>query len=715
MSQHIPRRRVLQAAGGGVAATTSLTGVWQWLVPRKEDDAEGPTLPPKAIASESFVYVIAHPDDSLYFMNPDMEQALLAGAPTTTVCLTGGESDGRNALTKQPGYRQLPKERAAFVRARINGLRRAMAKMATGDPSSSWDISTLSLLKDFGAELHTLRSAPQVQLIFLELIEARSMRSPHKESLRGLWLGATPQLPTLRPAASPVTRIFQYGRRNVIDTLTAVFERYRPTVVRTLDPNPTHLPRQPHYERVPPVLKGPAFYDHQDHTASAHFVQAALAQYWGRKHARPTVVESYIGYEVSRLPSNLDTGATRHKTVFLDIYGWADGVGCGDPAGCGDRKVGSRSKDTRWTNNCRHRSPGTTRWVQLLPDGRLTAFALFDGRAHCWTETAPGSCTWSSPVAVGGSMLEGHVQAVLLADGRLQLVSVRTVLPERGEPHRREVVTAVQEGKPAGSSPSFGPWRSLGSPEDDPQRSMEMGYPVAVVDKAGTVHVVVRTWAGGLSIRSSIGPRGWTDWRQLSTAGSSTMVPDGLDAAVDGHGRLHIVAADARTLHHWTAETSGAEPRLMEPTRLPAATGPITLAPLVGEGVRLATRQPGTSRVVIADWRPGRGWRQTVQCRTVGGHGRVALAQTRTSTVLAARDAEGRVRLAAGPGRPGDWSRSGVPHLGTPGVTLDGEGRPVVVVLGADGKLSSCRHRGPDKKGFTPWVTQEGKKRPDPR
>ncbi|WP_308312679.1 PIG-L family deacetylase [Streptomyces sp. ISL-11] len=724
---------MLQVAGGGIVVGTGAVGAWQWLAPdaKKNGSKGAPARNAKVVTSESFVHVIAHPDDSLYFMNPELEQSVRSGAPSVTVCLTGGESDGRNELSGARDYHKLPEKRPEFVRARVNGFREATAVMATGNALSPWDVETLTLLPGFEVEVQTLRAAPQVQLIFLELIEARTMRNPRKESLRGLWLGAVPRLTTLRPTGTPVGRTFQYGRQHLIDTLVAVFERYQPTVVRTLDPNPTHLPKQPHFPDTPLIPEGISHYDHQDHTTSAFFAQAALAEYWGRKHSRPTAVESYIGYEVSQLPSNLDKATTNRKVKLLDLYGWADGKDCGDPAGCGDRKVGARSKKVRWSNNCRHRAPGTTRWVQPLPDGRLAAFALLDGAAQCWTETRAGTGVWSSPTAVGGSMLEGQVQAVRHTDGKLQLFSIRTVLPAvpkgdrrdaAGKPgaegtedrtHRREIVTALQTGKATGGAPAFGPWESLGSPESEPKRSMEVGYPVAVADQDGTVHVFVRTFDGGVAFRSGPGGKGWTDWDALPTTGASVNVHDGLDAALDGQGRIHVVAADTKTVHHWMSQGPGGAPQMAEPTRLPAVTGPLTLVPLQGGGMRVAMRQPDTSRVVVADRPADDGWRVSAQCEPLGGYGRVAIAQSGTTTVLADRDGKGGIRLSAGSGRPGPWQGPGITHRGTPGMAQDAQGRTVAVVLGMDGKLSTARQQGAGKQTFTGWTSHDGKPQTD--
>ncbi|MGW1072002.1 PIG-L family deacetylase [Streptomyces sp. NPDC002537] len=704
---------MLQVAGGGLVVGAGAVGAWQWFAPETQRNGhEGaPVRAAKASASESFVHVIAHPDDSLYFMNPELEQSIVSGAPAVTVCLTGGESDGRNALSDAPGYKRMPEKRPEFVRARVNGFRAATAQMATGNSLSPWDVETVRLLPGFEVELQTLRAAPHVQLIFVELIEARALRNPHKDSLRGLWLGATPRLTTLQPAGGPVKRTFQYGRQQLIDTLVAVFERYQPTVVRTLDPNPLHLAKQPQYRDVPPVLDGIYSHDHQDHTTSAFFAQAALAEYWGRKHSRPTAVESYLGYEVGTLTSNLDAATTDRKVTFLDIYGWGDGKGCGDPAGCGDRKVGKSSagKYHSWSSNCRHRAPGTTRWVQPLPDGRLAAFGILDGAAQCWTERAAGSGIWSAPANAGGSMLEGQIQAVRHGDGKLQLFSIRTVLPAQGQAHRREVVTALQTGTGPGGAPAFGPWQSLGSPEDDPRRSMEVGYPVAVVAKDDTVHVFVRNWDGGISFRGGPGGKDWSGWAPLPTAGAPVKIQDGIDAALDGEGRIHLVAADTRTVHHWVSQGSAGALQQAGPTRLPATTGPLTLAPLSGGGMRVAVRQPDTSRIVVADLQ-GDSWRVAAECPTISGYGRVALAQAGNTTVLAARDGKGLVRLSAGSGRPGPWQDEGIPHRGTAGVTEDAKGRVVAVVLGMDGRLSSARLKGSGtgKSAFTDWLSHDG-------
>jgi hypothetical protein len=188
------------------------------------------------------VQFVAHPDDGLYFMNPDAEQEIAAGHAVLTVCLTGGEADGRNFRPHDPRARHAVPDRPGFARARMNGLRRAHAVMATGNESSPWDVRLVSPVGGWEAELHTLRAVPRVQLLFLALVEARGVAAWRAQSLKGLWQNAVFSLPQLPPAHSPIRHPTNVTRTRLVACLAAILAEYRPDVVRTLDPNPEHDP-----------------------------------------------------------------------------------------------------------------------------------------------------------------------------------------------------------------------------------------------------------------------------------------------------------------------------------------------------------------------------------------------------------------------------------------------------------------------------------------
>ncbi|MEW2437555.1 PIG-L family deacetylase [Streptomyces caniferus] len=697
----VSRRRLLQATGGGVLAVTVGAGVWA----RLSDDARttgpaGPGRPLTDPAHQSFVQVIAHADDGLYFMNPDLEQSLRSGARSVTVCLTGGEADGRNTGRHAPGAARVPRDRAAFSRARANGLRAAHAAMVTGDPAARWDVAALSLLPGFEVELQTLRAAPHHQLIFLELVESRAVWQARARSLRGLWLGATATLPTLRPAGTPVKRQYHYTRDQLVATLAAVFDRAGPTVVRTLDPNAVHSWKQPPASSDrDPRPAGPRYFDHQDHTASAYFAQAALAAYGVR--GRPPIVENYLGYEAAALPHDLDLATARRKARLLSLYGWADRRACGDPAGCGDLKVGGSalngaSRD--WTRSTRLRAPGSNAWLRPARDGRLAAFAVLGGTAYCWAETRPGSGSFHAPVPAGGAGLQGQIHVVRRPDGALQLFASRTVLPGRNAAHRRELLTAPQTGTAADGVPLFARWESLGSPDPDPVRSLETGFPAAVAAPDGTVHVFVRTWDGHVAHRGGPHGRHFSPWQRLEgPVGTLTVSPrivDGLDACVDADGLIHLVAPTVGTVHHWVSKKPGQVPRPAAATGLPQPAGPVSLVPLADGAVRAVFRRSATAQVLIAERQRTVGaWRVSARCAAVGGYGRVAAAPIGSDgrMVLAARDDAGEVRMAMAQDGPRPWQRGRVAHTAAAGVAQDAVGRAVVVALGLDGRLYTAR------------------------
>lgn len=713
----VSRRRLLLATGGGVLAAAAGAGVWA----RLSDDppaagGAGPERPLTDPAHQSFVHVIAHADDGLYFMNPDLEQSLRSGARSVTVCLTGGEADGRNTRRHALAPARVPGDRAAFSRARANGLRAACAAMATGDPAARWDVAALSLLPGFEVEVQTLRDAPQHQLVFLELVESRAVWQARATSLRGLWLGVTATLPTLRPAGTPVRRRHHYTRDQVVATLVAVLDRARPTVVRTLDPNAVHSwKRPPDTPDRDPRLAGLRYYDHQDHTASAYFAQAALAAYGAR--GRPAIVESYLGYESGALPQDLDLATARRKARLLSVYGWADHRACGDPAGCGDLKVGGSALNggsRNWTRSTRLRAPGSNAWLRPAHDGRLAAFAVLGRTAYCWAETRPGSGSFSGPVAVGGAGLQGQIQVVRRPDGALQLFASRTVLPGRGAAHRRELLTAPQTGTTAGGVPLFARWESLGSPDPDPVRSLETGFPAAVAGPDGTVHVFVRTWDGNVAHRGGPHGRHFSPWQRLegpvSTLTASPRIVDGLDACVDAGGLVHLAAPTLGTVQHWVSKEPGQIPRPAAATGLPQPAGPVSLVPLADGAVRAVFRRSATAQILIAERQRTIGaWRVAARCAAVGGYGRVAAAPVGSDgrMVLAARDDAGEVRVAMAQDGPRPWQRGRVAHTAAAGVAQDAVGRAVVVALGLDGRLYTARQASAGQTGrFGGWRAQ---------
>ncbi|WP_084729576.1 PIG-L family deacetylase [Streptacidiphilus neutrinimicus] len=732
----LTRRRALRL-GGGVAAAT-LAGVSGWELyqgvfrPARDTAAvatPGVASPIGQSTGTAFVHVIAHADDGLYFHDPELALAMKSGHPCVVVCLTGGESDGYNGLEgqelqgKKPPHPLGPHNRPAYVRARMNALRRALAWTATGDLQSSWTISAGELVPGHQVEINTLEDAPNVKLYWLQLQENRTIARPNPDSLRGLYLGATATLGTVRPQESPVQGTFQYSRQDVVDSLKAVFRKYRPSLVRTLDANPIHAQKQPpNYGngKQPPVpqLRLPVYTDHADHIYSALFAHQALEEYWADdRQSRLCQVETYRGYVNEFLPWNLGVDLLAPKREALEIYAGMETplAPCADPAGCADHKLSTFDVTERWARSTRYVAPGAPDWVARLSDGRLAAFALLNGGAMQWVQRSAGEDGWTGPTQVGGSGLTGQISAVRQPDGSLALFSVRMVLDQDPQRSVREVVFATQISgldKPL----VFGDWQSLGAPDGDPVQNMEMGFPTVTVDPNGNTYVFVRTFSGGVAFRVRNAEGAWQPWASLGgdvRAFGLIGVQDGLAAVAAPDGRVHVFAPGAKALAYWVSPTPGAVPRPATAVGLPLSSGPLSGLALADGTIRLCYREPGTSTIVVAELAPkAKAWRVVDNLPDAGGYGLVVARETgsagaATGVAMVTRNDAGGVAAAAaaGTGLPAAWQSNADFHVHVPGLAVDVKGRAVAAAMRADGALYLSRQTSAAPGApFTDWA-----------
>src|SRR5258708_19200543 len=173
----MPRRRQvlmaatlgLTAAGLGLAGSSSgarpaaadPVDAARWIPPPPPVGMSAPGPPPPAPPAEqtTVMHVVAHPDDDLFFLNPEIQQAIAARHRVVGVCVTAAESNGHNGPSRRANAKD-------YVKARQNGLRAAYGQMAQGDPKARWTRTTLTLPNGAQAEADTLG---QVTLICLNI------------------------------------------------------------------------------------------------------------------------------------------------------------------------------------------------------------------------------------------------------------------------------------------------------------------------------------------------------------------------------------------------------------------------------------------------------------------------------------------------------------------------------------------------------------------
>ncbi|MFJ3701245.1 MULTISPECIES: PIG-L family deacetylase [Streptomyces] len=657
------RRTVITTAAAGLALSACSVPP-----PRRPDPAPDPApgMPISTARRALLMQILAHPDDDLYFMNPDTRRVLDTGTPLVCVYLTAGEADG---LNKVPGRPRPAPDKAAYSSARHQGLRQAYATLLGLEKFTPWQISVAELGDGHLAEVNTLAAGGRrVELVF---IDTAMHTTRHRLGLPSLWHDRRLTLRTVVAEGSPLERPGAYTYDGLVDVLVGLLERHRPTVVHTLDPDPdiqhsTEAVRRRDSEQ-------PGYSDHADHTAAACFAWAAMIR-WVARSTRDGgqvpgfAVTSFRGYYNRHWPKNLPPTVLAEKAAHLVPYGGSPDWDCGNPSGCGDYNVGGDRPLTNrkgWVRSTRHRYPGVRAVVTTGPGGRLDAYAVVGLRLVRWREEEPAGGVWGPPVDLGGGPLAPALGSATAGDGTLLLFGLRFAGPRgHGAADEREIVLLAQSAPGSG----FLAWRGLGNPSPGRDDGRRIGVPVAVTAPDGRTHLFVRNAEKGLSTRVREADRTWGEWRDLGGG----EVQDGLSVVVDGTGRVHVHAAGHHAVHHWTQDAPGSE--LTARTQIDA--GPVpgdapTGLPAADGSVDLFYR--AQARAVTTAVRDG------VATDLVGfdGYGELAAA----GPSLLGRTAGGQLQVLTGT----RLSRRTRGPVALDGATLRlDDGRPVVVGLGQD-------------------------------
>jgi LmbE family N-acetylglucosaminyl deacetylase len=668
-----PSRRHVVIATTVLAAAVALSSC-SVPAPRRSTPAADPA-PGMPIASSRrarAMQILAHPDDDLYFMNPDTQRMLDAGVPLVCIYVTAGEHDGKNHI---PGDWDVPADRAGYSSARHQGLRQAYAALLGLDRFADWTKDVASLHGGHRAEINTLTNGrATVELIFLNLPMHTTRRYM---ALPSLWRDRSLGLNTVVAAGSPLRGTVSYDYDELIDVLVGLMEQYRPTVIQTLDPDPDIQHSDEATRKKDSEQRG--YSDHADHTAVALFSWAAMVRWVARATKDSGEVPGFVatafrGYYNRHWPKNLPAAVLQEKAAGLVPYGGSPDWDCGNTAGCGDYNVGGvrpLKNKKGWVRATHHRYPGPRTTVATEASGRLVAYGVLGLRAVRWRETRPGSGQWGAPDDLGGGPLAPALGAATLKDGRQLLFALRfAALDGHGGPNQREVVL-LEQGSPGGA---FLAWNGLGNPERDDDRGRRIGVPVAVAAPDGRVHLFVRNADKGISTRVRDRAGRWDRWRDLGGA----EIQDGLSTVVDSAGRVHVFGSGRESVHHWTQDTMGLPLTFRPDSRLPVPGGP--LAPVLTDdgGIELYYRKP-TDSVVMAVRTGG----APARPRTEGfdGYGPLSASAAPGGLVLLGKDTRGRIQLRT---RRELLTRThGIAALDAPALHV-GHSGATVVGLGAD-------------------------------
>ncbi len=210
------------------------------------------------------VFVVAHPDDDLLFMNPTILTQIQGEESVAVVYLTSGDA----------GFDE---ERWG---AREDGLKAAYSVM-TGE--TDWVDETITIPTEddeFDVSSSYLASAPDVRLYFLRIPDGfDGGGSPTYEfsSLERLWLGEIEETGTVDD-----TNV--YTAETLTEVLTGIYEREGPSQLHVQDTSDLSLPTE-----------------HSDHDHGSFFAEAALNDY-----DESVTVTSHLGYITWSYEENIE-------------------------------------------------------------------------------------------------------------------------------------------------------------------------------------------------------------------------------------------------------------------------------------------------------------------------------------------------------------------------------------------------------------------------
>jgi LmbE family N-acetylglucosaminyl deacetylase len=279
----LSRRRALLSLGAVPAAGMMAAGTTAW------------AAAPAAAAAASgtrIMNIVAHEDDDLLFLSPDLLHDIQAGKTVRTVFITAGDAADQIAGGADQQRR--------YWLAREAGNRAAYAQMA-GVPNT-WQQSTVTV-NGHQLAMFTLTGKPTITEIFLRLPDGNPDGSGatvhHHQSLLKLRANQIPAIDTVDGSGS-------YTKGSLLATVTALVEDFAPGVIRTQDYAAGDF--QP-------------IGDHADHTCAAYLAHAASDAY-----SQPHQFIGYLDYQISDYPSNVSGADYAAKQAAFYLYDTYDSL-----------------------------------------------------------------------------------------------------------------------------------------------------------------------------------------------------------------------------------------------------------------------------------------------------------------------------------------------------------------------------------------------------
>jgi len=258
--------------------------------------------------------VVAHQDDDLLFMNPDLARDIKDGHCVRTIYMTAGDA----GVGK---YYWLGRERGSQVAYNV---------MTGLDVETVWVQRVVELPDGQFITIASPKENPKVSLVFMHLpdggIQGEGFASSHNESLARLEADRIPLLHTVESQSA-------YTSEQLTSALAILMQTYHPREVRTLA-----------------SIIDSQYDDHSDHMAVGRYTQRAYEDYI---HGSGAVFEvsplvSYLGYPIRHYPINVSGEEFFEKERIFFAYAQHDSGVCGTAAQCAQGSIYSSYLDRQY-------------------------------------------------------------------------------------------------------------------------------------------------------------------------------------------------------------------------------------------------------------------------------------------------------------------------------------------------------------------------------
>ncbi|HUC88284.1 MAG TPA: PIG-L family deacetylase [Candidatus Binatia bacterium] len=251
------------------------------------------SLPSTSCAGPSVMNIVAHQDDDLLFMNPDIAGDIQAGDCVRTIYLTAGNAGAGEF----------------YWLSREQGVEAAYSYML-GNSTAVWIQRIVELNSHEFITVANPRANTKISLIFMHLpdgnLQGQGFSSSDFESLAKLENGSI-------KVVNSVDNQSYYTSTQLVNALTSLMAAYTPSGINTQS-----------------EFVGSKFPDHSDHLATSWFAKQAYKQYETQQYANQVIIPImyYEGYPIREQPANVSGAALTEKEAVFMAYAKYDSHVC---------------------------------------------------------------------------------------------------------------------------------------------------------------------------------------------------------------------------------------------------------------------------------------------------------------------------------------------------------------------------------------------------